>query len=444
MVRGDFMNSHLSAEGPVVIKNAISYEDSGISDDKKGLIITNADGNSVYIPSPISVNLHGGKVVSCGIAYVPELEPNDSIINNSVKEDFGKIMIDKIMNRCPKSSPDVKILTPGNYKVTRTLNNDGIYSYSMLYNGTPYDCSSWAEFDPWGNLIIKESVYVPQNGTNPITIQFDYTNETYILNTGYKEPGHWRTPLLARLLSIPCAYGAVGEHRPPGDETPDPDPPATLMPPTPTRVPTRTSLPTNTPGPTNTPVGSGTPAPTSTAIEVPTPTQTPLSVSLAPKIIFDVGNNGKRTTIYSETDVELLGRVSGIGAVVTRGKTGIIGSNDQSSSVAIISGKDLEVRANPYINTYCNGIYYSDDDIYFLESEHPVEASNTGEFIIGGFVFSNNINDDINPHNPDKSSIYFDLPYNKIKFVRALNYYHLDKISGYEFPVKLVSWQELK
>ncbi len=106
--------------------------------------------------------------------------------------------------------------------------------------------------------------------------------------------------------------------------------------------------------------------------------------------------------------------------------------------------KILEVKANPYINTYCNGIYYSDDDIYFLESEHPVEASNTGEFIIGGFVFSNNINDDINPHNPDKSSIYFDLPYNKIKFVRALNYYHLDKISGYEFPVKLVSWQEIK
>ncbi len=54
--------------------------------------------------------------------------------------------------------------------------------------------------------------------------------------------------------------------------------------------------------------------PTSTAIEVPTPTQYSLSVSLAPKIIFDVGNNGKRTTIYSETDVELLGRVSGIGA----------------------------------------------------------------------------------------------------------------------------------
>ncbi len=37
---------------------------------RKGLIITNADGNSVYIPSPISVNLHGGEVVSCGIAYV--------------------------------------------------------------------------------------------------------------------------------------------------------------------------------------------------------------------------------------------------------------------------------------------------------------------------------------------------------------------------------------
>jgi len=485
MVRGDFMDSNVSAEGPYFIKNATGYDDIGISDDTKGMICSNSSENpSVKIPTVIPVDLHGGKVVTCGIAEVENFEPNTlEILNNSSKQEFGKIPVSKIVNQRPRRTEVITEINPGKYSVARTENTDGTYSYAMKYNGSSYDCSEWAEFDEEGNLIIKKSLYINENGTTPLTIEFEYSNKIYEL-TGIRDcDGEMEVrPLLVKVLGISPAYGRGGETLGQTDGGGFSTPTARPNIPTPTPRPitptprSHTPTPrshTPTPDPNGDPYGlisrtptinhtlpTATPEPGGTGVP---PTATPMGASsdVAPKIIFDV-RGGTYRTIYSNADLDLRGRVNGIGAIVTTGKTSIIGDK---ASLMLLSGKDVVLHVDPYNNFESSGLIYSDDDIYVIETESrhaglpPAIANfydpNTsidmslvkeGDWIFGGNIVAHNGNsNDINPYNPsDRSCAYFDIPKKRIAFGRYINYINMDVIEGYEFPVKLVSWQEIK
>jgi len=472
MVRGDFMDSNVSAEGPYFIKHATGYDDTGISDETKGMICSNSSDNpSVRIPGTIPVDLHGGKVVTCGIADITNFEPNAlEILNNSTKQEFGKIPIKKIVDQRPHRTEVITEISPGKYTVARSENPDGTFSYAMKYNGASYDCSEWAEFDEEGNIIIKKSLYIPQSGTEPLTIEFEYSNEIYELTGMRNSDGEIAvTPLLVKVLGILPACAARGEDMGGGtDGGGYPTPTARSELPTSTPVPTSTPRRTSIPG-TPTPVSTGTAVSTTTP-DVPHPTETPAGTSVAPKIIFDV-RGGKYRTIYANADLDLRGRVDGIGAIVTTGRTSIIGDK---SSLMLLSGKDVVLHMDPYNNVDSTGLIYSDDDIYIIqtESHQAVKDRNRGQpvglppgtsdfydpntssmisevqegdWAFGGNLVAHNCNNDINPYNPsDRSCVYFDIPKKRIAFGRYINYINMDVIEGYEFPVKLVSWQEIK
>ncbi len=484
MMRGDFTNSNVSAEGPYVIKNATGYEDTGISDDTKGLIISNTSKDpSVAIPTTVPVNLYGGKVVSCGKAKIENYDPNNTkIVDNSSKQDFGRIPIAKILSQRPQNPDVISEVSPGVYTVKRELRSDGYYDYRMECNGVAYDCSAWAEFDSWGNMIIKKSIYVPQNGSTPLTIEFEYSNETYNL-TGMKDRDEdiADIPLIVKIMDIPAAYatdmngpGSTTGTGPGGNPTPvrTKYPTVTPVPATPTPLPLNGNggEPTGTIGPLPTATaGISTPVPTAQGGGV-VPTPTEVSTELAPKIIFDT-REGKHRIIYSNADIDLRGRLNGIGAVVTTGKTSIIGDR---GSFTVLSSDDIVIHMDPYNNFDSTGYIYSDDDIYIIETESsraikgrssnqpvglppsssslydPVQSIdmdyvNNGEWKFGGIINSHNCNaEDVNPYNPsDSSCSYFDIPKKKISFGKYINYTDLDLIEGYEFPVKLKCWQEL-
>ncbi len=432
MIRGDFLGTHMSTEGSYFVNNATGYNDPGISDDTKGLIITNSAGNpSVYIPTQVPVNLHEGEIVSCGIAQVENYDPAlTKVIDNAPPDEIGQIPVAQILNNRPTDPNDICELQPGTYVGKRTL-VDGYYQYHIEYNGNTYNLSdhgNWGEFDPYGNFIIKKNLYIPEDSENPFILRFDYGQE--VSETSYKE-SPVEIPAIVKVLNIPVAMAkddGESQTRIEGGANPTP---TTAPVPTATAVIPPTAIPT--PAPTLTPRPGTTPVP---------PTITPEPLTIKPQVIFDT-QAAYPPIIYSESDLELEGRTAGIGGIVNTRKTSFMGDD---GNILILNCDDVTLYIDPYRDFNGNGLIYSDDDVYVVMSRSDTVG---GNWNFGGYFVSRNCNSDANPfENPsnphdDECSMYLDLPNKNIVFGRYVNYIPLDMIAGYDFRVKLTSWHEI-
>lgn len=441
-MREDFYTNNIASEGPIHFEKASLVDiTKSQSEESNSRLHSNASvAKAIYIDSAIPVNAHGGVLSTTGLIdanSIPSNDPNTKLYPKSPVQPLGEIDINTIIDK-NKSLPN--IVQSGEYVIKKNgaayeVYKNGVRADNELLMGSGTE--KWADFDGNGNLVIKKNVYI--EGTDKFTIKFEYTNKTLRLykDTSYNErviPETASMPWYIKFLGISEAL-AVGwnGHTEGGDDGNNDF---------------------------NGPSGGGvTPTPR------PTPSGEAADFMFAPEIKFgdantvtDVGDGTNIPKIYSSSPVDLEGRVTGTGAILSKDEAEIVAENNsRADGVVVMSEKNLTVKVDPMCFFNYKGLFYSNDDIEFKcehmvidpndarknMAESEITAENTyliGNFKTGGVFLSQNkyCSDPNDPsiliNTPNKST-YFSTDYNYLSI--------LNNIRNYTFRVKLVSVKEI-